>query len=360
MSTVETTHRHSHWFQRRWFKVTAAVLVALIVVPIIAINVSPWPGAMLIRYVFERDSTKMLTAMEAHAPDSVTLIANEAYRPDDSDARLDVYFPSTLTEGQQLPTVIWTHGGAWISGDRTNARPYFQLIANEGFTVISLGYSVGPEETYPTAVHQLNDAHAWVLANAERFHVDPNQIFLAGDSAGAQLSSQLAAIITNPALAEELSITPSLSPNQLSGLILNCGIYDMAAFTDNSGATETFVTRLLVWGTTTSLWAYTGSRNIDTDDLRQMSSIDHVTADYPPIWISGGNGDPLTDRQSRPFAAKLESLGVEVTTLFYPEDHEPSLGHEYQFNLDIEDGQNALASTIDFLRAHSTSPVEAP
>jgi acetyl esterase/lipase len=360
MSSVETTPRRRHWFQRRWFKVTSVLLVLLIVVPIIAINVSPWPGSMLIRYVFERNSSNVHAAMEAHAPDSVTLIANEAYRPDDDDARLDVYFPSSLTEGQQLPTVIWTHGGAWISGDKSDAGPYYQLLANAGFTVVALNYSYGPEETYPTAVHQLNDAHAYVLANAERLHVDPDQIFLAGDSAGAQLSSQLAAIITNPDFAAEMSITPALGPDQLSGLVLNCGIYDMAAFTDTTGGTETFVTRLLVWGTTTSLWAYTGSRDLDTDDLRQMSSINHVTADYPPIWISGGNGDPLTDEQSRPLAAKLDSLGIGVTTVFYPEDHEPNLGHEYQFNLDNEDGQNALASTIEFLRANSTSPLDAP
>lgn len=357
---MESYARHTPWYTRRWFKVTSVLLVALIVLPIVAINVSPWPGAMLIRYVFERGSENTRIALEAHAPDTVTLIPDEAYRPDDDDARLDVYFPSSLAEGDQLPTVIWTHGGAWISGDKSDAGPYFELIADGGFTVVALNYSVGPEETYPTAVHQLNDAHAYVLANAERLHVDPDQIFLAGDSAGAQLSSQLAAIITNPAFATDMGITPALSPGQLSGLVLNCGIYDMAAFTDTTGGTETFVTRLLVWGTTTSLWAYTGSRDLDTDALRQMSSIDHVTADYAPAWISGGNGDPLTDEQSRPLATKLETLGVDVTTLFYPEDHEPSLGHEYQFNLDNEDGQNALASTIDFLRAHSTSPLDTP
>lgn len=351
--------RHTRSFKRRWFKVVSVVLVALIVLPIIAINVSPWPGAMLIRSVFERGADDTLVALEAHAPDTVTLIPNEAYRENDSDARLDVYFPTSVAEGEHLPTVIWTHGGAWISGDKADARPYFQLIADAGFTVVALNYSVGPEETYPTAIHQLNDAHAYVLANAERLHVDSNQIFLAGDSAGAQLSSQMAALITNPDFAAELGITPSLGPDQLSGLILNCGIYDMAAFTDTTGATETFVTRLLVWGTTTSLWAYTGSRDLDTADLRQMSSINHVTVDYPPIWISGGNGDPLTDKQSRPLAAKLDSLGVDVTTLFYPEDHEPSLGHEYQFTLDNEDGQNAFNSTIAFLRAHSTAPTDA-
>jgi hypothetical protein len=49
-------------------------------------------------------------------------------------------------------------------------------------------------------------------------------------------------------------------------------------------------------------------------------------------------------------AAKLSGLGVEVTEVFYPDDHEPSLPHEYQFHLDFEDAQNALVSTVEFIK----------
>ena len=69
--------------------------------------------------------------------------------------------------------------------------------------------------------------------------------------------------------------------------------------------------------------------------------------------ISGSNGDPRTDGQSRPLAATLEGLGVDVTTLFFPADHEPALPHEYQFNLDIADGQHALAQMLAFLERHT-------
>jgi acetyl esterase/lipase len=80
-----------------------------------------------------------------------------------------------------------------------------------------------------------------------------------------------------------------------------------------------------------------------------MSTLDYVTADFPRTWISGGNGDPLTATQSKPLAAKLTGLGVDVTPVFYDDDHEPSLPHEYQFHLDYEDAQTALDSTLDFL-----------
>ena len=90
-----------------------------------------------------------------------------------------------------------------------------------------------------------------------------------------------------------------------------------------------------------------------------MSTLDHITADFPQTWISGGNADPLTASQSQPFAAKLASLGVPVSTVFYPKDHEPKLEHEYQFHLNLTDAQNALTSTVDFLRSVTTGSAPA-
>lgn len=301
---------------------------------------SPRPGALVVRWVFGRDAAKVTDTLRKHAPGGVDAIRDQQYRARDSDARLDVYFPAGTQTA--LPTVVWTHGGAWISGNKSNNATYFELLASRGFTVVSLDYSIGPEHRYPTAIGQLNDAHAYILENAERLHVDPSKIFLAGDSAGAQLSSQLAAIITNPEYAKHVCVTPALRPDQLRGVVLNCGIYDVANMVCGPG--------IVGWGVDRSLWAYTGDRRfIDSAAAEQMSTLHHVTADFPPVYISGGNADPLTARQSKPLADKLTGFGVKVDTLFYPDDHEPALGHEYQFNLDDADGMAAFERTVDFL-----------
>jgi len=312
---------------------------------------SPWPGSMLVRAVFDRAARKTTDALRKHAPDGVVSIEDQQYRDGDDDAFLDVHFPAAVAGTTDvLPTVIWTHGGAWISGHRSNYAPYHQLIAAAGFTVVSLDYSLGPERTYPTAVEQLRDAHAYVVANAERLHVNSNRIVLAGDSAGAQLSSQLAAIATNPDYAREVGIESALRPEQLRGVVLNCGIYELTEMVGGPG--------IAGWGAEKSLWAYTGTRDLaNSPAVTQMSTLRHVTENFPPTYLSGGNADPLTDKQSKPLAAKLAGLGVDVTTLFYPDDHQPPLAHEYQFDLDDTDGVNALARTIDFVRKHT---VDAP
>lgn len=321
----------------RWVLVA---LVAVIVLAAAAFTLSPKPGALVIRAVFQRGADQQTEALAVDAP-VTDLVADIAYRTDDPDAYLDVYTPTETTG--QLPTIVWTHGGAWISGNRTNYAGYYRRLADAGFTVVSLGYSLAPGHRYPTAVRQLDDAHAYLLAHAEELHIDPSRIVLAGDSAGAQLSSQLAAAVASPDYAAQLGFEPALPPESLRGVVLDCGIYDISAIGGGSG--------ILGWGVQQALWAYTGERNFEESEAaRQMSSLFVVTEDFPPAFVSGGNADPLTEKQSKPLAARLTGLGVAVDEMFFPDDHEPALGHEYQFDLSLADAREALQRTIDFVR----------
>ncbi|MGC4190905.1 MAG: alpha/beta hydrolase [Thermomicrobiales bacterium] len=327
------------------------VLITSVGAAILTFNLSPRPGAWLIRRVFDRGANRTRAEMVRHAPASgIASIRDVPYRSGDKDATLDVFFPESVGANEQLPLLVWIHGGAWISGDKDNNTPYYEIVASHGYTVISLNYSLGPHAHYPTPVFQINDALAYIQENAARFHADIDRIMIAGDSAGAQLTSQIAALVTNPAYAGEVGITPALRSDRLRGVMLSCGIYDMATFVgEGDPPARTTLERMLVWGVGTTVWAYTGRRGGAPTAMTQMSPIDHVTNAFPATWISGGNGDPLTDKQSKPMAAKLESLGVPVTALFWPEDHDPRLPHEYQFQLDTEEGRTALDGMLAFL-----------
>jgi acetyl esterase/lipase len=347
MKKQKAPRRHLAFLKNKkllWF---IGGFVGVILLIMLAFKISPWPGAMIIRLVFEQNGMKQSQALEKHTPSvPIANILNQQYKQGDSDAFLDVYFPESIKDtDKKLPLLIWTHGGAWISGGRIDHAAYFRLLAAEGFTVISSGYSLGPERTYPTAIHQLNDMYGYIERNAQRFHADTGKVAFAGDSAGAQLSSQMAAIITNPEYASLVGVSPNLSASQLKSVVLNCGIYKM----DQLIHPDPSLPKIVGWGDDISVWAYTGSRDAP-DTLRQMSAHYHVTKDFPETYISGGNADPLTNAQSRPFADKLQSLGVNVTRLFYPDAHQPSLPHEYQFNLDNDDGKNALKATVSFLK----------
>jgi len=65
-------------------------------------------------------------------------------------------------------------------------------------------------------------------------------------------------------------------------------------------------------------------------------------------FISAGSADPLLP-QSRELAATLSARGVRVDSLFFPDDHAAALPHEYQFNLDTDEGQLALERAVGYL-----------
>lgn len=321
---------------------TALALAGLVVVVLIVGSVTPWPSAMLIRSVFERGGTETAAEMDRHQPSAPIdeQLGLEYGASGDATTTFDVFRPAGATGA--LPTVVWVHGGAWISGSSSNVDPYLRILASEGYTAVGLNYELGPEGTYPTAVVQLNDALAYLDEHADELGIDPQQIVLAGDSAGAQLASQLAALTTNERYAALMGIEPALQPGQLSGIILNCGVYDMPAMAELDG--------LVAWGFKVALWAYTGTKSWSAGyEGATMSTIDFVTEDFPPTYISGGNADGLTWLQSIPMAQTLQDAGVPVTEKFWAADHRPGLPHEYQFHLDTPEAQDALDATIAWL-----------
>lgn len=305
--------------------------------------ISPWPSALLIRWVFTAGADATVEEMLPFVPDTpLDEQLDLAYSPGGPDTTLDVFSPAEGTDA--LATVVWIHGGAWISGDKKDIAPYLRILAAEGYTVAGLNYAIAPEVIYPGAVEQLNDALGYLIDNAGELRIDPDRIILAGDSAGAQFASQLATLVTNSDYAELLGIIPALSPDQLDGVILNCGVYDLDAMAELNG--------ISAWGFKIALWAYTGTRDwSDTYAGATMSTIEFVTEDFPPTFISGGNGDSLTWIQSVPMFNKLKASGVEVSHLFWEADHEPALPHEYQFHLDFDGAQQALDETLDFLKS---------
>lgn len=340
------TAKRSLWQRHRrlwkWLIGIVATIAILAAAVWIAFQVSPWPGSLIIRYEFEQNDAKVTEALEKHIPSGIAAIENQQYRPNDDDAYLDVFYPESSTE--PLPTVIWVHGGAWVSGNKDDTDNYLKILAGQGFTTISINYTIAPEKQYPTPLFQLDDALGYIERNTERLHVDPTQLFLAGDSAGSQIVAQMGNIITSESYANLVGIQPRITPSELKGMVLNCGAYDLA-LPDYSGEFGGLLH--------TVLWAYSGKKDFLNDPTIQPASVvNYVTSDFPPTFITAGNVDPLED-QSTEFAKKLQSLGVFTNTLFYPQDHQPALSHEYQFNLDNADGQNALKQIVSFIEQRS-------
>jgi acetyl esterase/lipase len=322
-----------------WWSFAAVVLLA--VAGAAAFRLSPWPAALLIRHAFDREAERVSLALEKHLPPGVSGQFDLAYDAADADARLDVFYPpAALSGGRAAPTIVWTHGGGWVSGSKAHVANYARILAGRGYTVAAVDYSIAPGKTYPVPVRQLNAALGYLAGNARALHLDPTRMVLAGDSAGAHISAQVANLVANPAYAQALGIVPAVERRHIAGLLLYCGPYDTRNV-NLDGAFGGFLK--------TVLWSYSGTRSFMTDPAFATASvIDRVTGDFPPAFISAGNGDPLQG-QSLAFADALVAKGVAVERLFFPKDYAPALPHEYQFNLDTEAGRLALERSAAFL-----------
>jgi acetyl esterase/lipase len=334
-----------HWIWRshpRMWKVLGwvfGILAALALVIYIAFQVSPWPNSLLIRYEFTKGGERTSKALEPFVPNNIVSVDNQVYRANDANGRLDVFYPKGTDK--QLPTIVWTHGGGWVSGDKDEVDNYLKILAAKGFTTVGVDYTIAPEAQYPTPLFELNDALKYIQDNAERLNIDPNKIILAGDSAGSQITAQVANAITSPDYANKLGMQPTLEASKLRAVLLNCGAYDLK-LPNYNGPFGDFLR--------TVLWAYSGTKDFMNDPKLQTASVvNYITPAFPPAFMTAGNVDPLL-AQSTEFAKKLDALKVPTSQLFYPADHQPQLNHEYQFDLDTSDGLKALNQMAEFAK----------
>lgn len=298
---------------------------------------SPRLGAFLIRRAFTRGGAMTVARLQPFVPTGVDGQRRIAYGSGSAE-RLDVWYPAGTTRSR--PTVVWVHGGGWVAGSTSDIEPYAKILADEGYTVVVVGYSLAPGTRYPEPLRQVGAALTWLLEHGNKVHVDTDALVLAGDSAGAQVAAQLALVVTDLDYASSVGIDPPVAADQLRGVISHCGPQQPVRLQQARGVGGWFVR--------TVGRAYFATGSFDAPRVREASVADHVGPDYPPTLITGGNADPLTP-QGRAFAENLAAAGVDVTTRFWPDDHLPALGHEFQFDLNLDEGREVLEATRDFL-----------
>jgi Esterase/lipase len=313
------------------------IVVVLAVAVLLAFQLSPWPSVAIIQQLFSRGDQASEAALEKHVPADIVSRTDIAYG-DGRDEIFDVNVPQG-TEGA-LPTIVWVHGGGWVAGSKQGVANYLKVLTGYGYATVGLEYAHGFGVTYPGPVEQVNAALGYLVANAAEYDINPDAIILAGDSAGAQIAAQVAILTTDPAYAQAIGMTPTLRAHQLRGVVLVSGAYDIAS-ADVDGE--------FGWLVRTVLWAYSGTKNFMSDARFKLASITENVSDvFPPAFVTSGNGDPLAP-QAEALVERLQALGVETGSLFFPKDYEPVLPHEYQFNLDIEAGQQALQHMLAFI-----------
>lgn len=94
---------------------------------------------------------------------------------------------------ENLPCIVYIHGGAFIGGSLDVSENPCKLIA-EGINgvVISVDYSLAPENSYPLGLNDCRKVVEYIEENNFLYGIDKNKIGIVGESAGANLATILA------------------------------------------------------------------------------------------------------------------------------------------------------------------------
>ena len=158
-------------------------------------------------------------------PAGVTQLRNISYGSHEEDNLLDVYYPEGTN--RPLPTIVSIHGGGYVYGTKEIYRRYGMDMAKRGFAFVNFNYRRAPKWKFPTPLTDTNAVMEWIVKNAHRYHLDPDRIILLGDSAGAQMTSQFASMMTNPEYGQIFGL--KLAKVRIRAIGLFCGLYDLSA-----------------------------------------------------------------------------------------------------------------------------------
>jgi acetyl esterase len=133
-----------------------------------------------------------------------------------SELPIRIYQPREARPGEQLPVLVWFHGGGFVIGDLDTHDPACRMLANQAdCLVVAVDYRLAPEFKFPAAVDDSMAAVRWVALHARELGGDPERIAVGGDSAGGNLAAVCALLARNeghPRLAFQLLIYPCTAP----------------------------------------------------------------------------------------------------------------------------------------------------
>ena len=205
-----------------------------------------------------------------------------------------VYKP---TDKENLPVLVWFHGGGWVLGDLDSADfPCRHLASESGCIVLSVNYRLAPEHVFPAAIDDCLAALQWTFNNAESIGANKQCIAVGGDSAGGNLAACacIAAKESKLDVRFQLLIYPVIEPG-----------FENASYTEN--ADGYFLTKnLMQW-----FWDQYVPDTTSRNDVR-VNPLSGELAGLPPAWVLTAGFDPLRDEGIR-YTEALRAAGVTVS-----------------------------------------------
>jgi len=267
--------------------------------------------------------------------------------PADGGAPSARLFRSTDSDPQgRLPTYVFLHGGGWTVGDLATYEPLCRRLARVlPAHILWVEYRLAPEHPFPAPLDDTLAACRWLFAHARDFGLDPHQIGIMGDSAGANLAASAALINRDGRLGgrflAQILLYPALDlersePSHIlfaEGFLLTAALYGW--YVDN----------------------YLAGHD-PRDPLVSPLLAENLAGAAPAIVLHAGF-DPLRD-EAIAYAGKLKRHGVPVKEIAFAD-----MMHGFlNFGGYLPQADDALAFIRSALRSlesrHAATPVSLP
>jgi acetyl esterase/lipase len=201
------------------------------------------------------------------------------------------------------PAILSVHGGRWRAGNRADASSIkVAQWAEFGYFAMSIDYRLVGGSPAPAPQLDLLCAIRWLHAHAEEYRIDPERIYLIGQSAGGQMVSLVAT-------AGEAGF-PRVGGWEKARTDVRAVISVAATYELNS----------LSWG---NLWtpvdAAQGKPVASIEEARRHASpITHVNPAMKPLLVIHSDDDKSVPvQQATDMVAKLAAAGVKHRYVHY-------------------------------------------
>jgi acetyl esterase/lipase len=213
---------------------------------------------------------------------------------------LRAYWPS---DAPDLPLVVYLHGGGWTVGSIASFDAVTRaLAAASGAIVVSVGYRLAPEQTFPAPVDEAVATVRWLAENAALLGADPGRLAIAGDSAGGNLATVAARRLRDEG-------GPRLRMQALVYPVCDVALDTPSAerFAEGFGFTAEAMRRF--WD------LYLGDADGADPDASPLRAGD--LRGLPPAFVATAAADVLRD-EGEAYGYALRAAGVRATIRRYP------------------------------------------
>ena len=203
---------------------------------------------------------------------------------------------------QNLPLLMWFHGGGWVLGNLENGELRCRTLANKvGCVVVSVDYGLAPETPFPGAINDCAAATTWAASAAKALGIDPQRIAVGGDSAGGNLAACVAlrARDTGLNLSFQLLVYPIIQAD-----------FDRPSYIENAEGL------LLTRSTMQWFWDCYVPNPQDRNNPEVAPICAKDLSGLPPALVLTAEFDPLRD-EAEAYGAALKAAGVDAVTQRY-------------------------------------------